>query len=99
MLRRLTLLALLVASACHKPTPTEAPKPAPAPAPRAEEPLSTATPGERPPAPAEIHPTVKQPKVTPLAVCKSKGKEPLAAARAFYDDGHYEEALSCAAQA
>ncbi len=44
-------------------------------------------------------PTTQSPRVTPLPVCKAAGHEPLAAARKFYDDGRYEEALSCAAQA
>src|SRR5262249_30277322 len=38
-------------------------------------------------------------KVVPLAVCQSDGSDPLGAARQYYDDGKYEEALSCAAQA
>jgi tetratricopeptide (TPR) repeat protein len=98
MLRRTLFLTLALAGGCNK-TPAEPPKPAPNPAPRAEEPTSTVPPAERPPAPAEVRPTTKQPKVTPLAVCRSEGKEPLVAARAFYDDAHYDEALSCAAQA
>ncbi|MFL5319137.1 MAG: metallopeptidase family protein [Myxococcaceae bacterium] len=34
----------------------------------------------------------------PLQVCDPRGKDPLAAAREYYDDGKYEEALSCAAE-
>ncbi|MCY1046300.1 metallopeptidase family protein [Corallococcus sp. bb12-1] len=37
--------------------------------------------------------------VHPLAVCDARGDAPLDAARRYYDEGHYEEALSCAAQA
>jgi predicted Zn-dependent protease with MMP-like domain len=37
--------------------------------------------------------------VTPLAVCKAEGLDPLAAARKAYDGQQYDEALSCAAQA
>ncbi|NOK32406.1 tetratricopeptide repeat protein [Corallococcus exercitus] len=37
--------------------------------------------------------------VHPLAVCDAKEGAPLDAARDYYDAGHYEEALSCAAQA
>ncbi|WP_224373013.1 metallopeptidase family protein [Hyalangium versicolor] len=37
--------------------------------------------------------------VTALSVCHSEGKSPLEAARHYYDDERYEEALSCAAQA
>lgn len=35
----------------------------------------------------------------PLAVCESKGRLPLDAAREYFDAQHYEQALSCAAQA
>lgn len=38
-------------------------------------------------------------KPVPLAVCRAQGKEPLAAAREYYDAERFEEALSCAAQA
>jgi predicted Zn-dependent protease with MMP-like domain len=37
--------------------------------------------------------------VTPLAVCRAQGAAPLEAARRYYDDSRFEEALSCAAQA
>lgn len=37
-------------------------------------------------------------KLLPLPVCRAK-TNPLAAARAFYDKGQYEDALACAAQA
>jgi tetratricopeptide (TPR) repeat protein len=99
MPRQSALIAFLLLAACHKSDSIDAPKPPPTPAPRAEEPTTSANPTERPPAPAEIHATAKQPKVTPLPVCRSEGREPLVAARGFYDDAHYEEALSCAAQA
>ena len=35
----------------------------------------------------------------PLALCEARGESPLEAARAWYDDGEYEKALSCAARA
>ncbi|HZI13173.1 MAG TPA: tetratricopeptide repeat protein, partial [Myxococcus sp.] len=38
-------------------------------------------------------------RVQPLAVCNSEGAAPLDAARRYYDEGRFEEALSCAAQA
>ncbi|MBL9039061.1 MAG: metallopeptidase family protein [Archangium sp.] len=34
-----------------------------------------------------------------IAVCEAKGQLPLDAAHAFFDDGHFDEALACAAQA
>jgi tetratricopeptide (TPR) repeat protein len=37
--------------------------------------------------------------VAPLAVCRAQGAPPLEAARRYYDEGRFEEALSCAAQA
>jgi tetratricopeptide (TPR) repeat protein len=37
--------------------------------------------------------------VRPLAVCDARGEAPLDAARRYYEEGRYEEALSCAAQA
>lgn len=37
--------------------------------------------------------------VHPLAVCEAKGEDPLEASRRFSDDGQWEKALSCAAQA
>lgn len=37
-------------------------------------------------------------KVVPLPVCQASGSDPLGAARQYYDEGRFEEALSCAAQ-
>lgn len=48
--------------------------------------------------PAATHSLAQAP-VTPLAVCRSQGAAPLEAARRYYDEGRFEEALSCAAQA
>jgi tetratricopeptide (TPR) repeat protein len=42
---------------------------------------------------------VPAPAVAPLPVCHAQEEEPLDAARRFYDEEHYEEALSCAAKA
>ncbi|ADO70599.1 metallopeptidase family protein [Stigmatella aurantiaca] len=36
--------------------------------------------------------------VVPLAICRAEGISPLEAARRYYDEGHFEAALSCAAQ-
>lgn len=44
-------------------------------------------------------PTTGSPHVHPLAVCPSDGKLPLDVAQEAYDNGEYEKALSCAAQA
>lgn len=44
-------------------------------------------------------PTSELHDVHPLAVCDSKGQDPLAAAQKFADDEKWEPALSCAAQA
>lgn len=49
--------------------------------------------------PAETHPTSFAPKVVPLQVCKAEGLAPLDAARKLHDEGKFDEALSCAAQA
>ncbi|MHB8879482.1 MAG: metallopeptidase family protein [Myxococcaceae bacterium] len=38
-------------------------------------------------------------KVVPLKVCRARGLEPLDAARKLHDEGKFDEALSCAAQA
>ena len=51
------------------------------------------------PASAEVHPTSFAPKLVPLAVCHTEGLKPLDAARKLHDEGKFEEALSCAAQA
>ena len=47
----------------------------------------------------KTHTASHEPKVVPLAVCRSKGLDPLSAARKFYDEARYEDALSCSAQA
>jgi tetratricopeptide (TPR) repeat protein len=38
-------------------------------------------------------------RVRPLAVCRADGAAPLDAARRYFDEGRFEQALSCAAQA
>jgi tetratricopeptide (TPR) repeat protein len=50
-------------------------------------------------APTRVEPTAHTPHVTPLAVCEARGRLPLDAAQAWFDDGKFEKALSCAAQA
>lgn len=49
--------------------------------------------------PQRIEPTVATPRIEPLAVCESKGRLPIDAARDFFDAGKFDKALSCAAQA
>lgn len=49
--------------------------------------------------PQRIEPTVSAPRVEPLAVCDSRGRLPIDAARDFFDAGKFDKALSCAAQA
>ncbi|MEW5737765.1 MAG: metallopeptidase family protein [Myxococcota bacterium] len=49
--------------------------------------------------PARQEPTASSPHVTPLAVCEAKGRLPLDAAQSYFDQGDFEKALSCAAQA
>jgi tetratricopeptide (TPR) repeat protein len=44
-------------------------------------------------------PTAATQHVVPLKVCEAKGRLPLEAAREYFDQGHFEQALSCAAQA
>jgi tetratricopeptide (TPR) repeat protein len=45
------------------------------------------------------HPSAHGPRVVPLAVCRNQEQPPLDAARRLYDEGRFDEALSCAAQA
>jgi tetratricopeptide (TPR) repeat protein len=47
----------------------------------------------------ETHPLSSSPRVVPLKVCKAEGLLPLDAARKLHDEGKFDEALSCAAQA
>jgi tetratricopeptide (TPR) repeat protein len=49
--------------------------------------------------PPNTRPSAKVAEVVPLPVCNAKGIPPLDAARKSYDKGHYDVALSCAAQA
>lgn len=50
-------------------------------------------------APSRNEPTAQAPQVTPLSVCDAGGKLPLDAALGWFDEGAFEKALSCAAQA
>ncbi|HYV45894.1 MAG TPA: metallopeptidase family protein [Myxococcaceae bacterium] len=96
MHRRWTTIALLaLAAACQSTTSKDkgaaaaksaetAAKTSPATGGSGNAPLSTPATGAK--------------KVVPLAVCQAEGSDPLGAARKFYDDGKYEDALSCAAQ-
>jgi len=49
--------------------------------------------------PSRHEPTSDSPHLHAMAVCESKGRLPIDAAQTFFDDGQYEKALSCAAQA
>jgi predicted Zn-dependent protease with MMP-like domain/Flp pilus assembly protein TadD len=51
------------------------------------------------PVSVDPHPKVGARKVEPLPVCEAGGIDALAAARRYYDEGKFERALSCAAQA
>ncbi len=94
------VLALLLPACERKKAPTTEPA---APEPAAAQPAAIKEEGERGPVSAgqKSNPphTGHEPHVVPLAVCHSEGLDPLSAARKFYDDGRYEDALSCAAQA
>lgn len=92
----ITVLALV---ACRRNEPPEASAPAPVvAAPTASAaPTVTVTPpsGSVPKAPL----TTARAKVQPLPVCVPGGLDPLSAGRRYYDEGRFEAALSCAAQA
>lgn len=63
-------------------------------------PSAVATPAPKlPPRPPRAEPTSEAHDIHPLAVCEANGQDPLQAAQAFGDDGKWEAALSCAAQA
>lgn len=47
----------------------------------------------------DSHPTTREPRVRMLPVCRSEGKNPLAAARHYYNERQFDQALSCASQA
>lgn len=94
MFRRLTALFLLLPalSACKK---AEAP-----PAPVVQAPVVQKQPklDAKPTVTSDAaHDALELPDA--LAVCDPHGKDALEAARDYYDDGHYEQALSCAAEA
>ncbi len=94
MFGRFAVIGLIFTScACQK---AETPPPPPAQEVRVER-AQGASPVTAPVQPG--HPTANTPKVTPLPVCKHDGRDPLDAARRYYDEGRYEAALSCAAQA
>src|SRR5688572_13017047 len=94
MTRRGLLAFFLLLGACQR-TPS-APAPAVADAGPATQAASAPVSAEASPAepPAHVHAPV-----APLAVCRAQGAAPLDAARRYYDEGQYEDALSCAAQA
>lgn len=103
--RTLALVVALAAVAGCKSPPAQQASAAPTPDAGA---LAVAPPAPPPPErpdrkdpvePQRIEPTVSAPRVEPLAVCDSKGRLPIDAARDFFDAGKFELALSCAAQA
>ncbi|MBM4378394.1 MAG: metallopeptidase family protein [Deltaproteobacteria bacterium] len=81
----LALAALALAAGCKKTEPAVA---APAPAAVAA-----------PPSPAPLPPREHGHGHAPLSLCETRDESPLEAARAWYDEGEYEKALSCAARA
>jgi tetratricopeptide (TPR) repeat protein len=54
---------------------------------------------EAPAAPAPAHAEHAHGHPAPLALCDARGESPLEAARAWFDEGEYEQALACAARA
>jgi tetratricopeptide (TPR) repeat protein len=94
MSRRGLLALCLLLTACKR--NDAAPSPAPVSPDAGVVALSPAAPVEAPRARPVDDPTHR---VQPLAVCRSEGAAPLDAARRYYDEGRFEEALSCAAQA
>jgi tetratricopeptide (TPR) repeat protein len=89
MSRRGLLALLLLLGACQRSSSE------PAPAQPVAAPAHTSVP--TPAAPAK--PEAATPAITALAVCRAEGATPLEAARRYYDERRFEEALSCAAQA
>ncbi|HEY8208676.1 MAG TPA: metallopeptidase family protein [Myxococcaceae bacterium] len=87
---------LALGAACHSSTPPPAPEATEAAAVPA--PVSKAAPATGGSGNAPLATPAGAKKVVPLAVCQTDGADPLGAARQYYDDGKYEEALSCAAQ-
>src|SRR5262245_23795860 len=84
---------LAICAGCHRSSPPEAAAAEPGPSK-----TSPATGGSGN-APLATPAATGSKKVVPLAVCQAEGSDPLGAARQYYDEGKYEEALSCAAQA
>jgi len=81
----LLVAALALAGGCKKTEPAAAPAQA----------AAVAPPPAQPPAREHAHAHAH----APLALCEAREESPLEAARAWYDDGEYEKALSCAARA
>lgn len=92
MTRRGLLALFLFLGACQRTSP--APTPASADAGPVTQAVSAPVTETAPP----DGPRAQAP-VAPLAVCRAQGAAPLDAARRYYDEGRYEDALSCAAQA
>lgn len=91
---RLVVVALSLLAAACKPAPRAAPAACDCPsAPVAAAPAPPVKPARAEPTPAAVAPH------QPLAVCEADGKSPLDAARTWADQGAWDKALSCAAQA
>jgi tetratricopeptide (TPR) repeat protein len=99
MSRRGLFALFLLLGACQRSSSEPAPA-TPAPAAPVAEVAHISTPPAPATAPAPLaRPDASTPEVAALPVCRPEGEEPLEAARRYYDDGRFEEALSCAAQA
>jgi predicted Zn-dependent protease with MMP-like domain len=89
MLRRGLLALLLLLGACQRSSSEPAAAQPAVPAPQAPAPAPEAS----------ATPDASTKAITALPVCRPEGTTPLEAARRYFDDGRYENALSCAAQA
>ncbi len=105
LFQSLVVLGALALTACPSkpaPSPEEKACNCAAPAPGGATPTGgTATPSPSPLAvkPAKVEPTSSAPHVQPLQPCEARDRLPIDAARAYYDEEKYEQALACAAQA
>jgi tetratricopeptide (TPR) repeat protein len=89
MSRRGLLALCLLLGACQRSSPE----------PAAAEPVANPAHTSVPAPTAQAKPDASTPAITALAVCRPEGAAPLEAARRYFDEGHFEESLSCAAQA
>ncbi|MBN1209656.1 MAG: metallopeptidase family protein [Myxococcaceae bacterium] len=92
MSRRGLLALCLLLGACQRSSSE------PAPATPASDSAHTSVPGTAAPA-APLRPDASTPAIVALPVCRAEEAPALEAARRYYDEERFEEALSCAAQA